>query len=245
MKRIYSYLTLLLLALAPLALTGCDDGDDWYDDYDWFDNPYNDGQDDLVLMAQTLNGAWTGSLTNEYTENGTRYQTSMYVDFTFVQYTSSSNNGRGYETDYAQRTYDDGTPMYDSDGNPVYDTRTLQFKWYIDPRTYNIYVEYSGSGMRYVLDSRGNSQTSGFFLGYDDRERKDLFNGVMEGVNNDELIYFDCERVTSSDAPAMGKAASRATYDAKAARSGGRTFGKALATKRAPEAGVAVKPRKW
>ena len=55
-------------------------------------------------------------------------------------------------------------------------------------------MEYA-SGMRYVLDSRGNSQTSGFSLSNND------FSGVMEGVNNDEYVFFDCERVTKALAP--------------------------------------------
>lgn len=200
MRRFYYLLSLMMLALAPMALTGCcDDSDDWYYDYDWYDRPYNDGSDDLVTMAQMLNGTWTGTLVNEYTgDDGKRYQAQMYVDFSFVQYTARSNNGNGYETDYVPATDKYGSPLYDNNGNQVYDSQTLQFKWYIDPRTYNIYVEYN-SGARYVLDARGNSETSGFSL--DNRD----FNGVMEGVNNDEFVFFDCQRVTKSSAAARAK----------------------------------------
>lgn len=201
MKRIYYLLTLLTLAATPLTFTSCDTDDDyyWYDDWR-DDNGYNDDTPVDVAMAQTLNGSWTGSLTNEYTDgDGQRVQTQCYVDFSFVQYTAGSNKGNGYETDYIQATDDNGRPIYDSNGNLVYDSQTLKFSWYVDTRTYNIYIEYE-SGMRYVLDSRGNSDTSGFLLGWDKRQQKDVFSGVMEGVNNDEYVFFDCQRVTQRSA---------------------------------------------
>ncbi len=180
---------MLLVAAMPTMLTSCDD-DPWhrdfdYGNYDWYDDAYTDGTSDLVAMAQTLNGTWSGTATNEYTNNnGMRERTTFDVEFTFVQYSQKASNGTGYETDY------------DDDGNE----QTLRFKWYIDPRTYNIYIEYLNSGYRYVLCESGNSDTSGFFVGYDDDLRKDVFSGVMEGVNNDEYIFFDCDRVTAKNA---------------------------------------------
>lgn len=199
MKRIYYFFTMLMLASMPILFTSCDDDPyywyddyygDWYDDYNWFDKPFDHGNNDLVTMAQTLNGTWSGTATNEYTDDeGVRRRTSFYVDFTFTQYSVNSNNGTGYETDF------------DGEGKE----QTLRFKWYIDPRTYNIYIEYVNSGYQYVLNASGNSQTSGFFLGYDDQSRKDLFSGVMEGVNNDELILFDCCRVTANGVAAKGQ----------------------------------------
>ena len=196
MKKIFYLASLLMLASAPALFTSCDDEPDywyndyygdWYDDYDWYDKPFDYGKDDLVTMAQTLNGSWTGTATNEYTNDaGQRERTSFYADFTFTQYTNKSNNGTGYETDY------------DDSGNE----QTMRFKWYIDPRTYDIYIEYVNSGYQYRLNASGNSNTSGFYLGYDDQTRKDIFNGVMEGRNNDEYIFFDCERVTQRNAPA-------------------------------------------
>lgn len=202
MKRIYTYLTLLALALIPATLTSCDDDPwyddyygDWYDDYNWYDDPFDHGSNQLVEMAQTLNGTWSGAIVNEYTnDQGQREQTRCSADFTFTQYTAKSNNGTGYETDY------------DTDGNE----QTLRFKWYIDPRTGNIYIEYA-SGMRYLLDARGNTQTSGFSLGWDKKEKKDLFNGVMEGVNNDEYVFFDLERITGSRAIAGTASTATAT----------------------------------
>ena len=51
MKKIYTYLTLLLLAMSPAMFTSCDTDDYWYDDYDdWYENeddrynkPYDEG----------------------------------------------------------------------------------------------------------------------------------------------------------------------------------------------------------
>lgn len=194
MKKIHYLAALLILAATPLLFASCDDEPtywysdyygDWYDSYDWYNTPFDYGQSDLVAMAQTLNGTWSGTATNEYTNDaGQRERLSFDADFTFTQYSQSSNNGTGYETDY------------DGSGNE----QTLRFKWYIDPRTYNIYVEYVNSGYRYMLNSSGNSSYSGFYLGYDDNLRRDVFSGVMEGVNNDEYIFFDCDRVTARGA---------------------------------------------
>ncbi len=206
MKKIYYLATLLMLAAMPVLFTSCDDEPyywyedyygDWYDDYDWYDKPFDYGKSDLVTMAQTLNGTWSGTATNEYTnDDGQRERVSFCADFTFTQYSQNSNNGTGYETDY------------DDSGNE----QTLRFKWYIDPRTYDIYIEYVNSGYQYVLNSRGNSNTSGFYLGYDDQLRKDVFSGVMEGVNNNEYIFFDCDRVTARNvAPRTQAGASAVT----------------------------------
>lgn len=112
MKKIYTYLTLLLLAMSPAMFTSCDTDDYWYDDYDdWYENeddrynkPYDEGCCQLVSMAQTLNGMWSGKAKNVVYENNNAYETQIYVDFTFTQYSKKSNNGVGYETDYVQAT---------------------------------------------------------------------------------------------------------------------------------------------
>lgn len=201
MKRFYYLLTLLLFVAMPAMLTSCDDPwhddyyGDWYDNYNWYNKPYDKGDNDLVTMSQMLNGVWTGKLTNEYTnDEGHRQRTSMLVDFVFTQYSTNSCNGRGTESDYIPVYDKNGSPLLDDNGNQVYDTQIINFKWYVDPRTYNINIEYE-SGYRFVLDINGKTQYSGFSLGYNE------FNGVMEGVNNDEYIFFDCQRVTSAHSP--------------------------------------------
>ena len=113
MKRIYTFLTMFMLALMPAMMTSCDT-DDWYDDYDWFNDPYNEGSDDLISMARTLNGTWTGDAQSDNKEEDGRWYTDyFYVEFTFTQYTSMSCNGTGYETDS------------DDEGNSV----VRRFKW--------------------------------------------------------------------------------------------------------------------
>lgn len=209
MKRIYTFLTMFMLALMPAMMTSCDT-DDWYDDYDWFNDPYDEGSDDLIYMARTLNGTWTGDAKSDYINKDGEWSTDyFYVEFTFTQYTSSSCNGTGYETDYA----DNG------------ETNVSRFKWYIDPRTGNINIKYISSGSRYVLDANTNSETSGFSLGWSDKEKQDLFNGVMEGVNVDEYITFDCERVTSRGTRALGS-------DSVQTTSQGKSYGKGVTLKR-------------
>ena len=86
MKRIYYFLTLAVMVLAPLAMTSCDDPyyDDWrYDDPDeWYDRPYDNGSDDLVAMAQMLNGSWTRLATVQVSQVFTR-DTSSKTFFIF------------------------------------------------------------------------------------------------------------------------------------------------------------------
>ena len=194
MKRIYTFLTMFMLALMPAMMTSCDTDDeywwddyygDWYDDYNWYDDPFDHGNDQLVSMARTLNGTWTGNAKSDYKEDNGQWYTAYFdVEFTFTQYTYSSCNGIGYETDSDDTGY----------------SEVRHFKWYIDPRTGNINIEYIPSESRYLLDANGNSDTSGFFLGWSDKEKQDLFNGVMEGINVDERVYFSCDRVTSTRA---------------------------------------------
>lgn len=175
MKRFNYFLTIMLMAAMPMLFTSCDDPyyDDWYDRYNWYDTPYYDASDDAIDLAQMLNGTWSGQIINEYTNKyGQREQTQCYADFTFTQYRSDAINGTGIETDYDQNN----------------NASVNRFKWYVDQRTGNVYIEYTASGYRYLLDSRGNSKYSGFSL------YKNTFNGVMEGVNNDEYVFFTLDR---------------------------------------------------
>ena len=96
MKRLSTYLTLLVMAALPFTFTSCDD--DWFDGYDWYNKPYYDATDYALDLAQTLSGTWEGTIINEYyNENGEREQTKCDADFTFVQYRSDAINGTGYE----------------------------------------------------------------------------------------------------------------------------------------------------
>lgn len=70
----------------------------------------------------------------------------------------------------------------------------------MDYRTGNVNIEYVSSGYRFLLDAKGNSKYSGFSLD------NNYFDGVMEGVNNDEFIFFSLNRVSGYNAPLKTKA---------------------------------------
>ena len=161
MKHLKLLWTAIVFGVLPFSFTSCDDPwdwdyydyyGDWYYDYNWYDDAF----DELRLVANTLRGHWEGTMRNEYTDNtGHRVYVDMYVYFEFDQYNSRSLNGRGREID----TVGD-------------ESQELRFSWYIDPRSGDIHIRYDDSGYTFVLDSRGNSQTSGFSL------TDDYFHGV-------------------------------------------------------------------
>ena len=61
-------------------------------------------------------------------------------------------------------------------------------------------MEDVDSGARYLLDYNGRTNDSGFQLGWSDEYKKEIFDGVMEGINVDERVYFSCDRVTRTRA---------------------------------------------
>lgn len=219
MKRIYYFLTLLMVASATMSLTSCDpdDGpweDPWYNDWR-HDNGYDNSISTDVAMAQTLNGSWTGTVVNEsYDDKGQYTKTQCYVDFSFIQYTASSNNGNGYETDYVPLYDDNGKPIVDEKGNQQYDSQTLKFNWNFDSRTYMLYLTYEG-GMRFVIDT--DPQKKEFFLGYDAQEKWEFFEAIMNEVGGKERATIKCSRVTEN-APSQRKAAKSASSVANAAK---------------------------
>ncbi|MGM9705611.1 MAG: hypothetical protein ACI3YB_06445 [Prevotella sp.] len=184
MKRFKFYMTMTVFACMAFAMTSCEEDrwdwdyydyyEDWYDDYDWYDDAFNYGTDNLNRMASTLRGHWEGTMRNVFTnDNGIRDYVDMNVHFEFDQYNSRSLNGRGRETDWIGDEYQE-----------------LLFSWYIDPRTGNICIRYDNSGYTFLLNAHTNAEDSGFSLS------DKYFEGVMEGVNNTELIFFECERTT-------------------------------------------------
>ncbi len=217
MKRFYYIITLLILAIMPATLTSCDTDDPWYgypDEPYYPDNGGNGGNQNNVsrdvAMAQTLNGAWTGIVENTYTDDfGKRVTTQCYVDLSFTQYENTSNRGNGFEIDYMLAYDENGRPIYDAKGNPVYDeSDPIAFTWNINPRTYQINIEYIKSKMTFAINTNQN-----FFLGWDKNDRKDYLQATMQGVNNDEIAVFDCERVTRSMSPSQTR--STTTYNAQ------------------------------
>ena len=186
MKRMNSWLVLLAVALMPLSLTSCDPDDGWnyydynggwYDDYDWYGEPFDYGTAQMIQMAQYVNGEWGGTITVK-DNNGV----NVYgADFGFYQYNANSLNGNGVEMRYELR----------SDGS--YDDNTLMgkynFTWYIDPRTRNIYLRYD-SGERFVIY-------------YSDIDLDaNIFDSTMRGLNIHEQDDLSLDRYTR----AMGTA---------------------------------------
>lgn len=206
MKKVYSLLTMAVIAAMSLTLTSCDDDywDDpygWNDPYGWYDhyndwgwnnNDWNNGSQggsqnsDLVDMARLLTGEWYGPVTYSYlSDDGQSRQTNeFYADMKFFQYANTRDalSGEGVETDY----------VYNDDGS-VADQQTLEFKWYIDDN-YDIYIQYKNSGATFVMD-HGSSQ-AGFHLGAEKGYDVDTFWGYMIGTGKvkGDIIYIDLLR---------------------------------------------------
>lgn len=212
MKKVYSLLTMAVIAAMSLTMTSCDGDDYWYDPYGWYDhyddwgwnnNDWNNGwqggsqNNGLVEEAQLLTGEWYGPVTYSYlSDDGQSRQTNeFYADMKFFQYANTRDalSGEGVETDY----------KYNDDGS-VADQQTLEFKWYIDDN-YDIYIQYKNSGATFVMD-HGSSQ-AGFHLGAEKGYDVDTFWGYMIGTGKvkGDVIYIDLKRVNqTSQAKAFG-----------------------------------------
>ena len=82
----------LFLALSMFTFTSCDDDEpwdyynyyeDWYDNYDWYQDPFNYGNSTLNAEAAALRGYWTGMIEYQYYDNGQLQAETMYADFEF------------------------------------------------------------------------------------------------------------------------------------------------------------------
>lgn len=195
MRKITKFLALAAIAALPFAFTSCDDDDYWYDDYgdgpwwyryddggySWNDNDYNrgDNNDQLTIVdeAQVLNGEWRGQMIYRSSDQANPDQ--FNADMIFTQNSTKSTKGTGTEYDY----------YLNQDGSIAADT-LLRFNWYIEDNG-DIYVKY-GSGATFVMDI--DADTHGFTLDED----KGVFYGYMIGTNNNDLIQFDFNRVTSN-----------------------------------------------
>lgn len=203
MKRIKTLSAMMIALVASFVFTSCDEdpwhhhdegwnyndySQDWYDDYDWYNQSFNYGTDNLTAEASALRGYWSGTIENRYVDDNNQQQAvQMNATFEFDQYNTSSLNGRGRETDVVYLTDDSGNPVYDSDGNQQTESQELRFTWYIDPRTGDIYLKYDTSNMTYAAAYQG-----GFRLDTQSGE----FYGTFVGQNNSESIVFDLQRTT-------------------------------------------------
>lgn len=201
MKKVYSLLTMAVIAAMSLTMTSCDGDDYWYDPYGWYDhyddwgwnnNDWNNGSQggsqnsDLVDMAQLLTGEWYGLVTYSYlSDDGQSRQTDeFYADMKFFQYANTRDalSGEGVETDY----------VYNEDGT-VKDQQTLEFSWYIN-NNMDLYIKYKDTGATYVMDY-GSSQ-AGWHIGEEEGYNVDTFWGYMIGTGKvkGDILYINLLR---------------------------------------------------
>ena len=182
MKAIKSLLAMLAIAALPALFTSCDDDpwDPWYNhygpgygrDYNRPDggNNYNDDELDIVAMAQTLRGHWTGTTEAKfYDENGILKREVYSTDIEFDQ-NDDNTSGRGLQNDYI--------------GEELKYSR--RFSWYIDSKTWDIVITYDGGEGEPAFK---------MIISYDDLSLDSkTFVGTMVGEG--ETDEFEYERVT-------------------------------------------------
>ena len=183
MKTIKNLLAVLAIAALPALFTACDDDpwDPWYNhygpgygrDYDYHGHGNGNSNDDgidIVAMAQTLRGHWTGTTVAKfYDENGILKTETYSTDIEFDQ-TDDNTSGRGLQNDYI--------------GDELKYSR--RFSWYIDSKTWDIVVTYDGGEGIPAFQ---------MIISYDDLSLDSrTFVGTMVGEG--ETDEFDYERVT-------------------------------------------------
>ena len=206
MKWTNTFSALLVMMTMTFAFTSCDedpwdDGWDyydysqgWYDDYDWYDDAFDYGNNTLKQEAQALRGYWTGKVENRYYDQQNQLQrVQMDAEFEFDLYNSNALNGRGRETDYAPMIDDYGNYVYDDNGQLVYDSQQLRFSWYIDPRSGDICIKYDGSGYDKVNEQAKTWLTKRANYVYSNLTKYDLgeaiiYEGEGEDINQPDRI---------------------------------------------------------
>lgn len=161
MKKMMKLLPIVLMSLFTVSVTSCSDDNDYY-----YEDPYDNSQDVLYEMAQTLRGHWTGKTAARFRDQAGQLREEVYdTDMEFDMYDSTSRNGRGRQVDYFN-------------GEVTYD-RT--FSWAIDSRSGDIIITYDGE----------NGKKFQMIIDYDDMKLDDhTFSGVMVGDGeSDEFAY--------------------------------------------------------
>lgn len=160
MKKMMKLLPIVLMALFTVSVTSCSDDNYYYED------PYDNSQDVLYEMAQTLRGHWTGKTAARFRDQAGQLREEVYdTDMEFDMYDFTSRNGRGRQVDYFN-------------GEVAWD-RT--FSWAIDSRSGDIIITYDGeNGTKFQM-----------IIDYDDMKLDDhTFSGVMVGSGeSDEFSY--------------------------------------------------------
>ncbi len=206
MKKMKTMLVMMLAALAPFTFTSCDDEVYWYDDPWWYvyddgsyywntdyyyDTSYDYMDEGLTVLdeAQVLAGEWRGTM--QYYTAADKSVAEFNVNMLFVQNNPRAIKGTGIEVD-----------SYNGE------SQTLNFTWYIDAKSGDIYIRYDGSGNTFVLDI--NARDKGFYLS----EASGEFYGYMLGTNNNDAAYFNMVRSEANAKPAT-RAAGTKTFGQK------------------------------
>ena len=170
MKIITKLLPIALMTMLSFGFTSCDwENDPWYSGWDqnsWWNDNYANPSNDMLLMAGTLRGHWSGQTNASFYDANNILQQEVYLtDIEFDQYNANSLFGRGRQQDFL------GTQL-------AYD-RT--FTWHIDVKTGDIYIVYDGN----------NNQTFQMVIRYNDLHLDDhRFEGVQYGQGEtDEFAY--------------------------------------------------------
>lgn len=203
MKKFTQFLAMAALIVLPFAMTSCDD-DPWFDGPNHWGGDYppgynggdggNYGYDDdntLYDMAATLCGKWSGTV--ESHEAGEVY--SFNTDMVFYQNGSAGSSLKGGGTEYDYATNEAGEV----------ESQILEFTWYIDQNTGNIYITYTGSGTQFCLDYSATQR--GFYLS--DQE----FYGWALGVTyQEDYMVFNLNRsYTGAKSSNIGQTATTTT----------------------------------
>lgn len=106
MKWTNTFSALLVMMTMTFAFTSCDedpwdDGWDyydysqgWYDDYDWYDDAFDYGNNTLKQEAQALRGYWTGKVENRYYDQQNQLQRCRWtpsLSLTYITATLSTD----------------------------------------------------------------------------------------------------------------------------------------------------------
>ncbi len=196
MKHLYSYAVLLLMAVAPVALTSCDDDPDyyWWNDWDWGGN-YNNRPDDKdadeedfwVQMAQTLAGQWRGDMrAYQLDEKGNAIDSlDVSTDIEFKQANSRAVYGTGTQWDYIKPQHSDKADY------------TRDFNWSINTTNGEITLLYTKDNYAMTINYNDLNLNSRSFTGW------------LWATDGSEVDDFWFDRYQESNAKASGLTAPR------------------------------------
>ncbi len=162
MKKLYTILSVVLLAAASTLFTSC--GDDYIYEYEpeYWDSNNGYSTDDILLMAQTLRGHWDGNVQAQGYVNGNLVTQNLFTEIEFDQYDMTKASGRGLQSDY-------------ENVNAPQAQLVRKFSWSIERSTGNIIIIYDGDGFKMTIPYKelvlNEHNFSGVMYGDNDTER--------------------------------------------------------------------------